>query len=130
MPFTLAPGPDVEHDTDAKGSIFRATLRRVSEPAEALALVEELRARHPDARHHCSAFVIGDDPANRTERSSDDGEPGGTAGIPMLQVLHHRDVVNVAVVVTRWFGGTLLGAGAGALAGREIERSGSRGRCR
>ena len=111
MPFTLAPGPDVEHDTDAKGSVFRATLRRVSEPAEALALVDELRARHPDARHHCSAFVIGDDPASRTERSSDDGEPGGTAGIPMLQVLHHRDIVNVAVVVTRWFGGIKLGAG-------------------
>ncbi|WAL47506.1 IMPACT family protein [Rhodococcus pyridinivorans] len=111
MPHTLAPGPDVVVETEVKHSRFLAAVRRVDTPDAALAFVDEQRRLYPDARHHCWAFVVGDDPAARAERSSDDGEPGGTAGIPMLQVLHHRDLVNVAVVVTRWFGGIKLGAG-------------------
>lgn len=111
MPHTFAPGPDVVVETEIKRSRFLAALRRVESPESALAFVEEQRRLYPDARHHCWAFVVGDDQTARAERSSDDGEPGGTAGIPMLQVLHHRDLVNVAVVVTRWFGGIKLGAG-------------------
>lgn len=111
MPSTLEPGPDVVAETEIKHSRFLAVLRRVDSDTAALAFVEEQRRLYPDARHHCWALVVGDEPAHRAERSSDDGEPGGTAGVPMLQVLHHRDLVNVAVVVTRWFGGIKLGAG-------------------
>lgn len=111
MPHTLAPGPDVVVETEVKHSRFLAAVRRVDTADAALAFVDEQRRLYPDARHHCWTFVVGDDPSARAERSSDDGEPGGTAGIPMLQVLHHRDLVNVAVVVTRWFGGIKLGAG-------------------
>lgn len=111
MPSTLEPRPDVVAETEIKHSRFLAVLRRVDSDTAALAFVEEQRRLYPDARHHCWAFVVGDEPAHRAERSSDDGEPGGTAGVPMLQVLHHRDLVNVAVVVTRWFGGIKLGAG-------------------
>ncbi|WKK12260.1 YigZ family protein [Rhodococcus ruber] len=111
MPSTLEPEPDVVAETEIKHSRFLAVLRRVDSDTAALAFVEEQRRLYPDARHHCWAFVVGDEPAHRAERSSDDGEPGGTAGVPMLQVLHHRDLVNVAVVVTRWFGGIKLGAG-------------------
>lgn len=111
MPSTLAPGPDVLVETEIKHSRFLAAVRRVGSAADAAAFVDERRRLHPDARHHCWAFVVGADPASRAERSSDDGEPGGTAGVPMLQVLHHRDLVDVAVVVTRWFGGIKLGAG-------------------
>lgn len=111
MPHTLAPGPDVVVETEVKHSRFLAAVRRVDTADAALAFVDEQRRLYPDALHHCWAFVVGDDPSARAERSSDDGEPGGTAGIPMLQVLHHRDLVNVAVVVTRWFGGIKLGAG-------------------
>jgi uncharacterized YigZ family protein len=69
--------------------------------------VERLRKQHWDARHHCSAFRLQPD----VERSSDDGEPAGTAGAPMLEVLRGHEVSDVVAVVTRWFGGTLLGAG-------------------
>jgi uncharacterized YigZ family protein len=75
----------------------------------ARALVADLRKQHWDARHHCSAFVLG--PDGSLQRSSDDGEPAGTAGAPMLEVLRGADVSDVVAVVTRWFGGTLLGAG-------------------
>lgn len=111
MPHTLAPGSDVVVETEVKHSRFLAAVRRVDTSEQALAFVDEQRALYPDARHHCWAFVVGADQRSRAERSSDDGEPGGTAGVPMLQVLHHRDLVDVAVVVTRWFGGIKLGAG-------------------
>ncbi len=71
--------------------------------------IEEVRARHRDARHHCTAFVIG--PRGDLQRSNDDGEPSGTAGRPILEVLVGRGLSDVVAVVTRWFGGTLLGAG-------------------
>lgn len=99
-----------EAEIDVKGSRFRCTLNRVADEAEARALVERLRTEHWDARHHCSAFVLGP-PPQPVERSSDDGEPSGTAGAPMLEVLRGRRVSDVAAVVTRWFGGTLLGTG-------------------
>ncbi|TCN52659.1 putative YigZ family protein [Rhodococcus sp. SMB37] len=111
MPHTLAPGSDILVETEVKNSRFLAAIRRVHSTGDATAFVDEQRRLYPDARHHCWAFIVGDDQARRAERSSDDGEPGGTAGVPMLQVLHHRDLVNIVVVVTRWFGGIKLGAG-------------------
>jgi uncharacterized YigZ family protein len=104
---------DTQAETEVKRSRFLCTLRRVEDEAAARAVVDGLRKQHWDARHHCSAFVIGP-PPSPVERSSDDGEPAGTAGAPMLEVLRGHageGVSDVVAVVTRWFGGTLLGAG-------------------
>lgn len=92
-----------------KKSRFIANVRPVESEEEAVAFIEEMKKKYWDARHNCSAFVIG----KRAEltRCSDDGEPSGTAGRPMLEVLLGEGVRNVAVVVTRYFGGTLLGTG-------------------
>lgn len=106
---TLAAGADQIGETEVRRSRFRAVVRRVEDEPEARALVDELRRKHRDARHHCSAFVIGPEPS--TERSNDDGEPSGTAGTPMLEVLRGHHLTDVAAVVVRWFGGTKLGTG-------------------
>ncbi|GAA1147158.1 IMPACT family protein [Ornithinicoccus hortensis] len=90
-------------------SVFECWLRRADDEAAARAVVQEARQTHWDARHHCSAFLLG--PAGEVARSSDDGEPSGTAGLPMLEVLRHGGLSDVVAVVTRWFGGTLLGTG-------------------
>lgn len=111
MPFTLAPGADHTVETQVKHSRFIASLRRIGDTEGAQQFLTEQKSLYPDARHHCSAFVVGYDPSSRSERADDDGEPGGTAGIPMLQVLKARDLVDVIVVVTRYFGGIKLGAG-------------------
>jgi uncharacterized YigZ family protein len=100
---------DAEAEIEAKRSRFRCTLRRVADEAAARAVVDDVRRRHWDARHHCLAMVLG--PEGQLHRSSDDGEPAGTAGAPMLEVLRGAGVSDVVAVVTRWFGGTLLGAG-------------------
>ena len=105
--LTVARGGEAE--IEVKRSRFLCTVQRVEDEVSARALVDRLRKQHWDARHHCSAFVLGPDGA--VERSSDDGEPAGTAGAPMLEVLRGRGLSDVVAVVTRWFGGTLLGAG-------------------
>ena len=102
---------DGEAEIEVKRSRFLCTLVRVEDEAAARAVVDRLRKQHWDARHHCSAFVLGPPGPGQVERSSDDGEPAGTAGAPMLEVLRGRGVSDVVAVVTRWFGGTLLGAG-------------------
>lgn len=76
---------------------------------EALRFLKTIRERHKDATHNCYAYIIGQNAG--IQRYSDDGEPGGTAGLPIIGVLKAREVVNAVVVVTRYFGGTLLGAG-------------------
>lgn len=92
-----------------KKSRFIATVRPVSSEEEALAFLEETRKKYWDARHNCYAYSVG---MNREyTRCSDDGEPSGTAGRPMLDVILGEDIYNVAVVVTRYFGGVLLGTG-------------------
>lgn len=92
-----------------KKSRFIATVRPVESEEEATAFIAEMKKKYWDARHNCSAFVIG---ANQElTRCSDDGEPAQTAGRPMLDVLLKEGVTNVAVVVTRYFGGVLLGTG-------------------
>ena len=103
----LTVARDAEAEIEVKRSRFLCTLRRVGDEAAARAVVDGLRKQHWDARHHCSAFRLHPD----VERSSDDGEPAGTAGAPMLEVLRGHEVSDVVAVVTRWFGGTLLGAG-------------------
>jgi len=92
-----------------KKSRFIATVEPVHSEEEALAFIEKTKKQYWDARHNCTAFTIG--PRHQLTRCSDDGEPAGTAGRPMLEVLLGEDVHDVAVVVTRYFGGTLLGTG-------------------
>ncbi len=99
---------DGEAEIEVKGSRFLCHVRRVPDEPAARAVIADLRRAHWDARHHCSALVIG--PDSSLQRSSD-GEPAGTAGAPMLEVLRGAGVSDVVAVVTRWFGGTLLGAG-------------------
>lgn len=94
---------------EEKKSRFIATVRACESEAEAVGFIEEMKKKYWDARHHCSAFVIGS--RGEVTRCSDDGEPSGTAGRPMLEVLLNSGIRNVAVVVTRYFGGVLLGTG-------------------
>ena len=99
----------VEAEIEIKKSRFLARLSPASDEAEAREVIADCRAEHPKARHHCSAFVL--DPDSRTQRFSDDGEPAGTAGAPILDVVTGHELTYVVAVVTRYFGGTLLGAG-------------------
>lgn len=92
-----------------KRSRFLCTLRRVTTMDAAQEVVAEIRQRDWDGRHHCTAIVLG--PYGDTLRSNDDGEPAGTAGAPMLAALQGAGVSDVVAVVTRWFGGVLLGTG-------------------
>ena len=92
-----------------KKSRFIATVRTVHSEEEVLAFIEEVKKKYWDARHNCFAYVIG--VTNPTLRCSDDGEPAGTAGKPMLDVLTGEGLYDTAVVVTRYFGGTRLGTG-------------------
>ena len=101
-------GP-VRTQTEVERSRFIATLMPVTTVDDAMDVLAEVRRTSPDASHHCSAFVIGPDGEHR--RSNDDGEPGGTAGAPMLAVLQGAGITDVIAVVTRYFGGTKLGAG-------------------
>ena len=92
-----------------KKSRFISTIRKCETEEEAVAFIEEMKKKYWDARHNCSAFIIGS--RGELTRCSDDGEPSGTAGRPMLEVLTGSGIRNIAVVVTRYFGGTLLGTG-------------------
>lgn len=92
-----------------KKSRFIATVRPVESEQEAVAFINEMKKQYWDAKHNCSAFVIGEH--SEMTRCSDDGEPAQTAGRPMLDVLLREGIHNTAVVVTRYFGGVLLGTG-------------------
>lgn len=92
-----------------KKSRFIATVRPIKSEEEALEFIESMRKKYWNATHNCFAYVVGDH--FQTQRCSDDGEPSGTAGKPMLDVLLGEKIHDVAVVVTRYFGGTLLGTG-------------------
>ncbi|MCH5274727.1 MAG: YigZ family protein [Lachnospiraceae bacterium] len=92
-----------------KKSRFIATVKRVESEEEAAAFIESMKKKYWDASHNCSAVILGE--RGEWMRSSDDGEPSGTAGRPMLEVLIGEKLRNTAVVVTRYFGGTLLGTG-------------------
>lgn len=94
---------------EEKKSRFIANVRPVKSEEEASAFIAEMKKKYWNATHNCSAFVVGEH--NEIQRSNDDGEPSGTAGHPMLDVLLGEGIYNAAVVVTRYFGGTLLGTG-------------------
>lgn len=96
-------------ELEVRRSRFLCDVAPVPTEDAAREVIDRVRARSRDARHHCTAFVLGVDGATR--RSNDDGEPSGTAGAPMLDVLTGRGLTQVVAVVTRWFGGTLLGTG-------------------
>ncbi|MGI9280625.1 MAG: YigZ family protein [Endozoicomonas sp.] len=107
----LLPGISFEWETEVKRSRFIAFFSRVTSRAEALSFQKSLKNQFPDASHHCLAFIAGPPEGNTVLGFDDDGEPGGTAGKPMLNVLQHRQIGEVAAVVVRYFGGIKLGAG-------------------
>lgn len=100
---------DSIHETEIKKSQFICSLKRVKTEEEAKAFIQVVKKEHWKANHNCSAYVLG--AHQEIQRTSDDGEPSGTAGVPMLEVLKKNDLINVAAVVTRYFGGIKLGAG-------------------
>ncbi|MBD2867753.1 YigZ family protein [Paenibacillus arenilitoris] len=107
-----------------KKSRFIGHAKPVETEEEAIAFIAEIKQLHKQATHNCSAYVVGE--RDQFQKASDDGEPSGTAGKPILEVIKHKGLKNVAVVVTRYFGGIMLGAGGlvraytdGAVAGLE-----------
>ncbi|GAA1676573.1 YigZ family protein [Nonomuraea maheshkhaliensis] len=97
----------IEHETETRRSRFICAIAPARTVEQAAAFIAARRAAHAGATHNCTAYVIGE----RIQRGDDDGEPGGTAGTPMVQALVGRGYSDVVAVVTRYFGGTLLGAG-------------------
>lgn len=102
---------DASAEIEILRSRFIGLLRPTSSAEEAREHLAEARAVYPDARHHCSAWIVASPGQGPREHSNDDGEPSGTAGRPMLDVLRGRGLINVSAVVVRYFGGTLLGTG-------------------
>lgn len=96
-------------EIEIKKSRFICHLKRVETEEEALSFIADIKKEHTKATHNCSAYLIGD--YDDVQRAHDDGEPSGTAGVPMLEVLKKQELKNVAAVVTRYFGGIKLGAG-------------------
>lgn len=103
--FTIVQ--DIRHEIVIEKSRFICTLKKVHDEAEAQEFIKAMKKEFWDATHNCSAYIIDD----LQQRSNDDGEPSGTAGLPMLEVLRKNKLTNTAVVVTRYFGGIKLGAG-------------------
>ena len=104
-------GTPTRHEIEIKRSRFIGSCARTDCEEEARKFIATVRSLFPDARHHCTAFLIHNDAGPDTARSSDDGEPAGTAGNPMLSVLSGSGLTNITCVVTRYFGGIKLGTG-------------------
>ncbi len=109
--LTIQAGTSAHAEIEVKKSRFISVVAPAANASEARQVIDAEKSRYPDARHHCSAYVLESAGATPQVHFSDDGEPAGTAGAPMLEVLTGRDLVNVVAVVTRYFGGTLLGTG-------------------
>jgi len=107
------PTPKQFHQTELeiKKSRFIAWAQKVQDRSEAMAFLAQSKIEYPDARHHCWAYKIGNPKSPSNAGMSDDGEPSGTAGKPILNVLQHKDIGDVMVIVIRYFGGIKLGAG-------------------
>ncbi|MBB6450380.1 putative YigZ family protein [Geomicrobium halophilum] len=97
------------HELTIQKSRFITNLRRVADEHDAKNFIDEIKKEHWNAAHNCSAYVIGEQ--DHIQKANDDGEPSGTAGVPMLNVLLKKELKDIAVVVTRYFGGIKLGAG-------------------
>lgn len=108
---TIRSGTLIEHEIEIKRSRFLTTLGRVDSVCEARELIDLVKSQHPQARHNCSAYLVIEEGLNPQQHSSDDGEPPGTAGTPMLDALRLSGTSNICAVVTRYFGGILLGGG-------------------
>lgn len=100
---------DGKSEIEISKSVFIGHAKHVTTPEEAIAFVDEIKSMYPDARHNCYAWIVSGDVL--MQKYSDDGEPQGTAGMPMLSCLTKKNITNAAVVVTRYFGGILLGKG-------------------
>ncbi|MFD3659060.1 YigZ family protein [Streptomyces sp. NPDC058659] len=116
------------HETEINRSRFLCALAPVADEGEAQDFVARIRKEHPSASHNCFAYVLGADAS--VQKASDDGEPGGTAGVPMLQMLLRREMRYVAAVVTRYYGGVKLGAGGlirayGGVVGEALDELGT-----
>ncbi|MGM9923436.1 MAG: YigZ family protein [Bacillus sp. (in: firmicutes)] len=98
-----------EHEIDIKKSRFIAYVNRVASEEEAQSFIQTIKKKHWDATHNCSAYMIGEH--DQIQKANDDGEPSGTAGVPMLEVLKKKGLKDTVVVVTRYFGGIKLGGG-------------------
>ncbi|MDN3640689.1 YigZ family protein [Simiduia curdlanivorans] len=105
------PADGVEIEYQVKKSRFIAQAHFASSREQALALLAQARLAYPDARHHCWAYYIGHPQAPSLVAFSDDGEPSGTAGKPILNVLQHKNIGDLMLIVIRYFGGVKLGAG-------------------
>ena len=104
------PAAPVDRELLINKSRFITWLRPVASREQAMAVIDEARARYPDASHHCYAYLLGN-PASAQAAMNDDGEPSGTAGKPIFNVIQHKGMSDVLVVVSRYFGGVKLGAG-------------------
>ncbi|MGP7818551.1 YigZ family protein [Niallia sp. 01092] len=98
-----------EHELIIQKSRFIAHIQRVETEEKAQEFIQEIKKKHKDATHNCSAYLIGEH--DQIQKANDDGEPSGTAGVPMLEVLKKKHLKDTVVVVTRYFGGIKLGAG-------------------
>lgn len=107
----VVPVQALEVVTEVKKSRFIARVEHIKSKEEARAYVEAARKDYPDARHHCWAYLLGNPFTNASAAMNDDGEPSGTAGKPILNVIQHKGIGDVIVVVIRYFGGIKLGAG-------------------
>lgn len=121
------------HESEINRSRFICALAPAATEEEAQEFIARVRKEHPTATHNCYAYVIGADAS--VQKASDDGEPGGTAGVPMLQMLTRREVCYAVAVVTRYYGGVKLGAGGlirayGGVVGEALDALGTRTRRR
>jgi len=105
------PAKQVETLYEIKKSKFIACAGFANSRESAMALLDSVKQRYPDARHHCWAYVFGNPNSPSSAAMADDGEPSGTAGKPILNVLQHKDIGDIMIIVTRYFGGIKLGAG-------------------
>lgn len=107
----FTPTELAQAEIEIKKSRFLAFAKGIQSRAEGMAWLAEMKSAYPDARHHCWAYVLGDPACATNAGMGDDGEPSGTAGKPILNVLQHKGVGDVMVIVVRYFGGIKLGAG-------------------
>lgn len=107
----LSPAGRVEDELIVKKSRFITWIAPVENREQAMELLEEAREKYPDARHHCWAYVLGNPSNAASAAANDDREPSGTAGKPILNVIQHKNIGDIMVVVIRYFGGIKLGAG-------------------